>query len=56
MFRSSFPKKLKNPVGQSGPTGMKKDLNTSFSVGNARARLEQLWSTVSTRGLSGASS
>ena len=31
---------------------MKKDLKTSFSVGKAKTILEQLWSTISTRGLS----
>ena len=34
------------------PAGMKKELKASFSVGKARAILEQLWSTISTRGLS----
>ena len=42
---------LKGPAGQIRSAGLKKDLSTSFSVGKARALLEQLWSTVFTRGL-----
>ena len=34
------------------PAGLKKDLRTSFVVGKAGAVLEQLWNTISTRGLS----
>ena len=52
MFRCKCPKKLKRPADLIWPAGMKKELKTSFSVGKARAILEQLWSTISTRGLS----
>ena len=45
-------KKLKKPAVRSWTAGRSKDLETSFSVGKARARFEQLWSTISTRGLS----
>ena len=34
------------------PAGKRNDLMTSFSVGKAQARMEQLWSTVSVRCLS----
>lgn len=43
-------------MGQSRPARIRGDWMTSFAIGKARARLEQLWSTISTRGLSGASS
>ena len=52
MFCYECPKKLKKPADLIWPAGMKKELKTSFSVGKARAILEQLWSTISTRGLS----
>ena len=52
MFCRKCPKKLKKPAGLMRPAGMKKDLKAGFSVGKARAMLEQLWSTISTRGLS----
>ena len=45
-------KNLKEPVGQIWPGGVKKDLKTSFVIGKARAILEQLWNTISTKGLS----
>ena len=39
-------------MGPSRPARVKKDLKTSFSVGKAKTILEQLWSTIFTRGLS----
>ena len=52
MFRCECPKNLKKPADLMWPARMKKELKTSFSVGKARAILEQLWNTISTRGLS----
>ena len=52
MFCRQCPKKLKEPAGLMRLAGMKKDLKAGFSVGKARAVLEQVWSTISTRGLS----
>ena len=52
MFCCERSKKLKGQGSQLRPAGLRMDLRTSFAIGKARAVLEQLWSTVSTRGLS----
>ena len=45
-------KNLRSLAGHCWSSGAKRDLNTSFSDGKVKTRLEQSWSIVSTRGLS----
>lgn len=52
MFRSHGAKKLSMPADSNGSAGGKVKLGQGCATGGGKARLEQLWSTDGTRGLS----
>lgn len=52
MFCCGLHEKLIHLGGQFRPARKKSSLMTSFSIGKAKARLEQLWCTIAIRGMS----
>lgn len=52
MSSSTLSKKLRKRTDPQRFVGRKGNLETIFPIGRAKTRLEQLWSTISTRGLS----